>query len=180
MIGLVMDYCVCKDMDHANGELLQNDNSVCIFFVTRVLSFKLRPSQTGVNMTGTRGLQPSTSTSKNNAFSATSNHLRSLLQFLRLNTEDNIQLAIEKSSDSGQVYPRKDLPAQLSRYTLISRSASRWCSLHLWTEHFSCHLPILPCEMKLNPSNVNDFPNWKRSKIFYAPMSDMASFSQKL
>lgn len=46
MIGLVMDYCVCKDMDHANGELLQNDNSVCIFFVTRVLSFKPRPSQT--------------------------------------------------------------------------------------------------------------------------------------
>lgn len=34
MIGLVMDYCILEDMDHANGELLQNDNSVRAFCMT--------------------------------------------------------------------------------------------------------------------------------------------------
>lgn len=101
--------------------------------------------RSAVSMTGTRGLQPSTSTSKTNSFSAVSNHLASLLLFLCLNTEDNIQPAEEKSSSLGRAYPRKNLPAQLGRYSLISRFASCRRSLHLRTEYFPCHLPIPLC-----------------------------------
>lgn len=144
-----MDYCIFKDMAHANGELLQNDNGTCIFPVT--CGFKPHPSQNAMlrsEHAWDQGIPAFPSTSTTNSFSAMSNLLFLLLHLVLLNTEDNAQPASERSSRSGQAYPRKNVPAQPSRYSLICKFALCQHSLHLQTEPFPCHFPNLPQKMK--------------------------------
>lgn len=53
--------------------------------------------QSAAHMPGTGGCQPSSPTSETNSFGALSKHLSSLLRFLCLSTEENIQLAKAQS-----------------------------------------------------------------------------------